>query len=149
EVSRWPLSGRDLDGDGIDDAIDVTFTFGIDANRDGIDDAAVWIVDTDGDGVPDYLDPDSDNDGNLDGLESGVCNGNGIDDRLEKAPVVITSTQGGGGSMGLLSVLLLGGLAVTRGLRRGAGRAFGLGLLAAGAAAGSAANADDLELEED
>ncbi|MGB7213840.1 MAG: hypothetical protein WBE98_02135, partial [Gammaproteobacteria bacterium] len=131
EVSRWPLSGRDLDGDGIDDAIDVTFTFGIDANRDGIDDAAVSIVDTDGDGVPDYLDPDSDNDGIPDGLENGDFNGNGINDRLEKDPGVNTSTRGGGGSMGLLSVLLLGSLAAARRLRRGAGRAFGLGLLAA------------------
>lgn len=46
----------------------------IDANNDGIDDAfgtGIVAVDTDGDGVPDYLDLDSDNDGIFDIIESG------------------------------------------------------------------------------
>lgn len=46
----------------------------VDANNDGIDDAfgtGIVAVDTDGDGVPDYLDVDSDNDGIFDIIESG------------------------------------------------------------------------------
>jgi gliding motility-associated-like protein len=46
----------------------------IDANNDGIDDAfgtGITAVDSDGDGVPDYLDLDSDNDGIFDIIESG------------------------------------------------------------------------------
>jgi large repetitive protein len=53
------LSNVDTDGDGIDNTIDVTQTGGVDANGDGIDDAYV-LPDTDGDGIPDYRDLDSD-----------------------------------------------------------------------------------------
>jgi len=71
-------TGMDSDGDGIDDAYDSTPGFG----------GGVNPVDTDGDGMADYVDTDSDNDGMLDIDESGItlsgmdANGDGIDDAL-------------------------------------------------------------------
>ncbi|MFK8054216.1 MAG: beta strand repeat-containing protein, partial [Woeseiaceae bacterium] len=56
-----PLTGLDGDNDGIDDAIDVDVTGGTDDDGNGIDDA-FEPDDFDGDGTPDYLDTDSDND---------------------------------------------------------------------------------------
>ena len=64
-------SGVDTDGDGIDDTFDVDITGGVDANGDGIDDN-VLSRDSDGDGIPDYLDRDSDNDLVPDVLENSV-----------------------------------------------------------------------------
>ena len=63
------ISGMDSDGDGIDDSYDVNQTGGVDANGDGIDDA-VLLNDTDQDGIADYIDVDSDNDGLPDVMES-------------------------------------------------------------------------------
>ena len=78
--------GVDTDGDGIDDYFDVDETGGIDANGDGIDDA-VTPIDTDNDGIPDFKDPDSDNDGLPDVLENGATgvdtDGDGIDDAFD------------------------------------------------------------------
>jgi len=75
----------DTDGDGIPDRFDVDQTGGVDANRDGIDDAA--LPDTDGDGLSDLVDTDQDNDGMPDILESGAygfdSDGDGIDDRWD------------------------------------------------------------------
>lgn len=65
------LSGNDSDGDGIDDAIDVDNTGGVDVNGNGIDDA-LEPSDQDGDGLPDYLDADSDNDGIPDVIEGNI-----------------------------------------------------------------------------
>ena len=65
------LTGTDSDGDGIDDALDVDATGGTDADADGIDDAT-QPRDTDGDGMPDYLDEDSDDDGIPDAIEGTV-----------------------------------------------------------------------------
>ncbi len=83
---------RDSDGDGIPDALDLdSDNDGIpdnieaqgqnfvayspeDLNKDGISDAyglGINPLDTDGDGIPDYLDLDSDNDGIYDITESG------------------------------------------------------------------------------
>ncbi len=103
------LSGNDSDADGIDDAYDVDATGGDDINGNGVDDAFEG-VDTDNDGRPNYLDPDSDGDGipdkveersntpltgndsDSDGIDDaqdvdetgGVdANGNGVDDRYE------------------------------------------------------------------
>ena len=62
----------DSDLDGIKDIFDVDITGGVDANNDGVDDnAAALITDTDGDGLPDYRDLDSDNDGLSDVVEAG------------------------------------------------------------------------------
>lgn len=102
---------QDSDGDGISDAIEGQTTEGFqkasgkDTDGDGIDDAydsdnggSMPLVDTDGDGTPDYLDTDSDGDGTPDATEAfdldddGVAdvvpsnqdtNGNGIDDAFE------------------------------------------------------------------
>jgi gliding motility-associated-like protein len=83
---------KDSDGDGISDQLDidsdndgmpdniesqgVTFvaSTAVDINRDGLSDAydaGIIPVDSDGDGVADYLDLDSDNDGIYDLIESG------------------------------------------------------------------------------
>lgn len=87
---------EDYDNDGIPNAIDqdwstgttapAGFTF-VDVNTDGIND----IYDTDIDGIPDYLDLDSDNDGIPDIIEAGGydTDGNGIADDL-------TDTDGDG-----------------------------------------------------
>ncbi|WP_298948811.1 T9SS type B sorting domain-containing protein [uncultured Polaribacter sp.] len=116
---------RDSDGDGIEDALDLdSDNDGVpdlfeaanqkinltntDANLDGLDDifdSFTLIMDTDGDGVPNYLDLDSDNDGiydstesshnldtNVDGLIDGFTdtNSNGITDNLENDISVTT-----------------------------------------------------------
>ena len=75
----------DSDADGILDTIEaqgntniLTFS-NIDLNKNGLDDAfepGLIPIDTDGDGVPDYIDVDSDNDGIKDILETGA---NGTD----------------------------------------------------------------------
>lgn len=113
----------DSDNDGITDYIEAqgtTFTpiSNTDTNHDGIDDAfatGIIPVDTDGDGILDYLDLDSDNDGIYDLTESGsgaidanlngVIDGsnfgtNGLNNSLETSPnsgiinYTITNTDG-------------------------------------------------------
>ncbi len=85
--------GDDLDGDGIDDAVQVgddmdgdgiADDFDEDANGDGWDDddATDGTEDTDGDGVEDRLDLDSDNDGTPDILEDGGVDEDG-DGRID------------------------------------------------------------------
>jgi gliding motility-associated-like protein/uncharacterized repeat protein (TIGR01451 family) len=85
--------GIDLDGDGIDDAVQVgddedgdgiADDFDEDANGDGWDDddATNGLEDTDGDGVFDRLDLDSDNDGTPDIIEDGGVDENG-DGRID------------------------------------------------------------------
>lgn len=80
------VTGVDTDGDGIDNAFDVNTLGGTDLNNDGVDDS-VFPVSTDPDGVPDYLDTDSDNDGILDTREGNVTgtdtDSDGIDDALD------------------------------------------------------------------
>jgi len=122
EILLVALSGADSDGDGIDDAIDVDATGGTDANGDGVDDSKLNLADTDGDGIPDYRDSDSDNDGFPDGKEWGDFNRDGINDALQKDPGLKTGLKGGGGSFGLLAVLVLFTLAFVRRLQ-GAARA--------------------------
>ena len=94
-------SGIDTDGDGIDDAFDVDVTSGTDANNDGVDDAlAPDTRDFDGDGVADYLDTDSDNDGIADGIEAGLLmtdsDGDGIVDSLDVDSTGGTDANGDG-----------------------------------------------------
>ncbi|WP_045859381.1 invasin domain 3-containing protein [Teredinibacter purpureus] len=76
----------DSDNDGIDDAFDSDFVDGTDSNNDGwVDNPA--LRDTDGDGLPDFRDADSDNDGINDGLENLITghdnDADGIDDRYD------------------------------------------------------------------
>ncbi len=77
----------DSDGDGIPDNIEAQTTIGYilpsgnDTNQDGIDNAygtGLVPVDTDGDGKPDYLDLDSDNDGDSDTIEAYDTDNNGV-----------------------------------------------------------------------
>ncbi|SDD06159.1 Calx-beta domain-containing protein [Pedobacter soli] len=77
----------DSDGDGIPDNIEAQTTIayippsGSDTNQDGIDNAystGLMPVDTDGDGKPDYLDLDSDNDGDSDTIEAYDTDNNGV-----------------------------------------------------------------------
>ncbi len=62
------LLNSDSDNDGIDDALDADFTAGPDRNNNGIDDA-LEPTDSDADGIANYYDLDSDNDGVLDAVE--------------------------------------------------------------------------------
>jgi hypothetical protein len=77
---------QDADADGIDDAFDVDQRGGDDSNADGIADNA-RPIDTDGDGIADYLDLDTDNDGILDSVEAQLAgedvDGDGIDDAID------------------------------------------------------------------
>ena len=97
----------DADGDGIVDDF-------MDANGDGYNDASAAdpapLPDTDGDGLPDYLDPDSDNDGMSDTTEAGLPDadgdgmvddfsdddGDGLDDGLTNNPPVLPDSDGDG-----------------------------------------------------
>ncbi len=89
----------DSDGDGIPDNIEGQTTLGyrfptyMDADNDGLDNAydlapfaatfggaGIFLADKDGDGIPDYIDLDTDSDGALDINEGHDYNGNGIAD---------------------------------------------------------------------
>ena len=80
----------DLDGDGVPnfmDANDPAFTNPCtDSNSDGVCDQVAAIFDTDGDGIADHWDLDSDNDGISDLVEAGHeqpdADGNGVIDGL-------------------------------------------------------------------
>jgi len=83
--NQWDL---DSDGDGIPDNIEAQTTTGfkapsgVDANKDGIDDAygtGLVPVDTENDGKKDYLDTDSENTGGDDNTESDVPVLSGVD----------------------------------------------------------------------
>lgn len=96
ESDRPSLSTSDIDRDGISDSVDIDFTGGIDANGDGVDDSFA-IADTDGDGIPDFLDSDSDNDGISDTEEQLAVSLSGLDsdmDGLDDA-VDVNATFGG------------------------------------------------------
>lgn len=87
--SGTPAKVGDTNGNGLDDAIDALLTGGTDANADGVDDAYA-PVDSDGDGTPDYLDTDADNDNISDLEETGNItlagadtDGDGIDDAFD------------------------------------------------------------------
>jgi hypothetical protein len=135
-----PLSLPDTDGDGVSDfrdsdsdndgITDVTEAGGIDANGDGIVDnfsdsngdgladsvdtttngTPLSLPDTDGDGVSDFRDSDSDNDGIVDLVEAGGSdtngdgivdnfsdsNGDGLADSVEGTPLLVPDSDGDG-----------------------------------------------------
>ena len=74
-----PLAFNDGDIDGIDDAIDVDLTNGIDSNNNNVDDD-LEPRDSDQAGQPDYIDLDSDADSLLDSIEADATGLNIIDD---------------------------------------------------------------------
>ena len=120
-ISIWDFSyigdcgSVDADGDGIDDYLDIDADndgivdyiewqgstaspiapSGVDSDNDGIDnnfEGAATPVDTDGDGVPDFQDPDSDDDGDLDQLEAYDTDNDGTANTLPAG----TDTDGDG-----------------------------------------------------
>ncbi|WP_039916943.1 putative Ig domain-containing protein [Cellvibrio mixtus] len=134
----------DSDGDGIWDLVEAGVARALDTNndgridvfidldRDGIADSVDALVaggtagtppsirDTDGDGTPDYLDLDSDNDGFPDSLENGDFNNDGIPDSEQNAGDLKTAVEGGGSmNIWLLSLLGLFALAKKRATRHG------------------------------
>ncbi|WP_018275935.1 putative Ig domain-containing protein [Teredinibacter turnerae] len=133
-----PLTGMDSDSDGIDDAVDVDNTGGVDANNDGVDDALVVTTDFDNDGLADYRDTDSDNDGVLDGDENGDFNNDGIIDRLQVDNGVETGVNGGG-SFGLWLLMMMGALVL---VKRRASRPLLVVALLLASVAGRAAECD-------
>ncbi|MBT8088468.1 MAG: OmpA family protein, partial [Gammaproteobacteria bacterium] len=78
----------DTDGDGIADVVDQFDGFGTaaDSDRDGILDDTEGTADTDGDGLPNFQDPDSDGDGIPDSTEAGPNPANPIDTDGDRMP---------------------------------------------------------------
>jgi large repetitive protein len=122
----------DSDGDGMNDLVESGGTDGngdgrvdssTDANHDGLADAletsmvgghSVRPVDTDGDGIPDYLDGDSDADGIADSREGGGdADADGIAD-FRDSPGKLETAVRGTGALSLEWVLLLLGIVVIR-----------------------------------
>ncbi|MCB0371516.1 MAG: hypothetical protein KDD31_00745 [Muricauda sp.] len=89
----------DSDGDGIPDNVEAqtstgyTAPSGSDSDNDGLDNAyessGIAYIDTDGDGTPDFLDTDSDDDGTSDTTEAALTlsgsdsDNDGLDDNLD------------------------------------------------------------------
>ncbi|OQW99670.1 MAG: hypothetical protein BWK73_50030 [Thiothrix lacustris] len=106
----------DSDGDGIPDNIEAQTTAGfkvpsgVDANKDGVDDAygaGLTPVDTEADGKKDYLDLDSENTGGDDNTESDVPVLSGVDadkDGLDDA-IDSDDTRFGPANAGITDVL--------------------------------------------
>lgn len=84
-------AGTDADGDGIDDAYDNN-----DAAFAGGAGNGITPNNVENDADPDYVDPDSDNDGQLDEFEGWDTNTNGLIDGGEIAFVGTTDTDGDG-----------------------------------------------------
>ncbi|MEM6638322.1 MAG: hypothetical protein AAF610_00330 [Pseudomonadota bacterium] len=94
EAPATPPLGGDVDGDGIDDALDADTTGGDDTNGNGVDDA-LEPADFDGDGNADFVDTDSDDDGVPDAIEAAAngetlpslsgndADGDGVDDAVD------------------------------------------------------------------
>ncbi len=88
-------SESDADGDGVPDTYD-----GTDADSDGVDDAGLFAQprDSNGDGTPDFLETDSDDDGLVDALEAhdlGGAKGDAPDGIADTAPSGADSDEDG------------------------------------------------------
>jgi len=119
------LTGSDANHNGLDDAVDAEMTGGVDANHDGSDDVFV-PRNTDDDPLPDFRDPNSDNDDLPDADENGDFDNNGVPDYLEARGRLETAVRGAGSS----GVVMLAVLAMFAALRRRKGAAAVLALLA-------------------
>lgn len=98
-ANQAQLDASDGDGDGVVDAIDPIT--GIALNP-------LVALDNDGDGIANFRDQDSDGDGFSDLLEASDSNGNGVFDSQEAGTGTLrTSVSGGGGSMGIVSLLVM------------------------------------------
>ncbi|WP_117883976.1 FG-GAP-like repeat-containing protein [Aureibaculum luteum] len=111
-LSYTPPSGNDTDGNGLDDAYEISAGSG----------EGLTPENTDGTDNPDYLDLDSDNEGGSDTTEAGItlgyvdADGDGLDDRTDatngysdpggtidnplNAPVILTDSDGDANSGG-------------------------------------------------
>ena len=96
----------DIDMDGFADVVDTQVTGGTDGT-------ALRNPDTDGDGIPNYRDTDSDNDGYNDAIENGDFDGDGRNDALQPGDTLNTAVTGTGG-IGLLWLMMLSGLLLLR-----------------------------------
>ena len=91
-TSGWVApAGTDADGDGLDDAYDNN-----DAAFAGGPGNGITPNNQENDAKPDYIDSDTDNDGNPDEFEGWDTNGNGVVDGGEIAFVGTTDTDGDG-----------------------------------------------------
>jgi len=97
------LPTSDPDGDGISNIDETTYGLNpnlLDSDQDNISDEAEWgssntPADTDGDGLVDALDPDSDNDGTSDKDEDRVdSDQDGIPDRLDNKVATMATDHG-------------------------------------------------------
>lgn len=94
------LSAIDSDGNGMVDEMGTSF--GLSSQ------IFSTLIDTDEDGIENFLDVDSDNDGFSDGAENGDFNGNGVIDLAENDQASInTAERGSGGSVDFFSAILL------------------------------------------
>ncbi|THV58874.1 hypothetical protein EZV76_11460 [Flagellimonas alvinocaridis] len=114
----------DSDGDGIPDNVEAqtslgyTAPTGSDSDNDGLDNAyessGISYIDSDGDGTPDFLDTDSDNDGTNDTTEAALTlagtdsDNDGLDDNIDTSTdysdpggTIDNPTTTGGGSISL------------------------------------------------
>ncbi len=113
----------DLDRDGIADSVDAI-------RLDGSAGNLLQLVDSDNDGIWNFRDTDSDNDGFTDDLENGDFNSDGIPDHLQNRGGLNTGVRGGGAMDGLVLILMVFGAVAAGVPRRLKGRALGAVLLA-------------------
>ena len=108
----------DSDGDGqldnLTDSDSDGFADNVDGEVTGQRKQISVLTDTDGNGVPNFREWDSDGDGFDDGIENGDFDGNGVMDNLENQNLgdgrLETATRGTGGAMGweLMGLIALG-----------------------------------------
>lgn len=88
----------DIDKDGISDIVDALV-------KGGVNGLPIVLKDTDGDGIPDLIDPDSDGDGFPDAAENGDYDGDGVADNLQDLGALKPISGGGAVSVWILAIL--------------------------------------------